>query len=65
LCIFGDNAYLNTPYIATPYQGTWSIGIRDSYNFFHSQLRIHNECFGMFTMRWGMLQKAIPVNVTG
>ena len=21
LCIFGDNAYLNTPYMATPYQG--------------------------------------------
>ena len=49
-----------------PYQGA-SVGIRDLYNFYyyHSQLRIHIEfTFGMFTMRWGILRSAIPVNVT-
>ena len=37
LCLFGDNAYLNTPYMATPYAAV-SGGTKDSYNFFHSQL---------------------------
>ena len=64
LCIFGDNAYLNTSYMETPYQGV-PVEIRDLYNFYHSQLRIRVECtFGMFTMRWGILQSVIPVNVT-
>jgi hypothetical protein len=64
LCIFGDNAYLNTAYMATPYPGV-SGGTRDSYNFYHSQLRIRIECtFGMLTMRWAILRSAIPVNVT-
>jgi hypothetical protein len=49
LCLFGDNAYLNTPYMATPYANV-SGGTKDSYNFYHSQLRIRMECaFGMLT----------------
>ena len=39
LCLFGDNAYVNSPFLATPYTNT-SSGPKDSYNFFHSQLRI-------------------------
>ena len=35
LCLFGDNAYLNTPYMATPYAAV-SGGTKDSYNFYHS-----------------------------
>ena len=38
LVLFGDNAYLNTMYLATPYQNV-SGGSKDNYNFFHSQVR--------------------------
>jgi DDE superfamily endonuclease len=63
LCLFGDNAYLNTTYMATPY--TSATGDKDAYNFFHSQLRIRIECaFGMFTQRWGILRCAIPKRIT-
>jgi hypothetical protein len=41
LCLFGDNAYMNTQYMATPYAAV-SGGTKDAYNFYHSQLRI--EC---------------------
>ena len=64
LCIFGDNAYLNTPYMATPYAAV-SRGTKDAYNLYHSQLRIRIKCaFGMRTRRWGILRSAIPLNVT-
>lgn len=63
LCLFGDNAYLNAKYMATPY--TSATGVKDSYNFFHSQLRIRIECaFGMLTQRWGILRCMIPKNIT-
>ena len=64
LCLFGDNAYLNSTYMATPYSGV-SGGTKDSYNFYHSQLRIRIECaFGMLTHRWAILRSAIPMNVS-
>ena len=64
LCLFGDNAYLNTPYMATPYPSI-SGGTKDAYNFYHSQLRIRIECtFGMWTHRWAILRSAIPMRVT-
>lgn len=64
LCLFGDNAYVNKPYMATPFLHTTS-GPRDSYNFFHSQLRIRVECcFGILTRRWGILRSAIPCGVS-
>jgi hypothetical protein len=51
LCIFGDNGYLNTPYMAKPYAAV-SGGTKDAYNFYHSQLRIRIKCtFGMLTHR--------------
>jgi len=63
LCLFGDNAYLNSIYMATPYES--ATGVKDSYNFFHSQLRIRVECaFGMFTQRWGILRQIIPKNIS-
>jgi hypothetical protein len=37
LCLFGDNAYLNSIYMATPYPAA-SGGSKDAYNFYHSQL---------------------------
>jgi hypothetical protein len=40
-------------------------GTMDSYNFYHSQLRIRIECaFGMLTKRWAIRRSAIPVGVT-
>jgi hypothetical protein len=55
LCLFGDNAYLNTPYKATPYAAVLG-GTKDSYNFYHLQLQIRIECtFG---------RSAIPMNIT-
>lgn len=38
-CIFGDNAYLNALYLATPYSNVSSRS-KDNYNFYHSQLHI-------------------------
>ena len=37
LCLFGDNAYVNTPYMATPFKNVGS-GSKDDYDFYHSQL---------------------------
>ena len=64
LCLFGDNAYLNTIYMATPYPNT-SGGPKDNYNFFHSQLHIRIECaFGMLVQRWGILRMAMPMGIS-
>ena len=60
--LFGDNAYLNSSYMATPYSnvsGNPNKKSEDNYNFFHSQLRIRVECaFGMLVARWGVLRTA-------
>ena len=57
--LFGDNAHLNTTYMATPFTnvaGDPNRVAEDSYNFYHSQLRIRVECaFGMLVQRWGIL----------
>ena len=64
LQFFGDSAYVNTSFMATPFKGTQA-GVHDAYNFYHSQLRINIECaFGMLVHRWGVLRKPMPVNVT-
>jgi hypothetical protein len=48
LSLFGDNVYLNSLFMATPFSGV-SGGSKDAYNFYFSQLRIQIECaFGMF-----------------
>lgn len=60
LCLYGDNAYINSAYMAVPFHGQVS-GDKDSYNFYHSQLRIRVECaFGMLTERWAILRSAMP-----
>jgi len=64
LVLFGDNAYLNSKYMVTPYLNV-SSGGKDDYNFYHSQLRIRVECtFGMLVGRWGILRAAIPQNIS-
>jgi hypothetical protein len=60
LCLYGDNAYINSAYMAVPFHGQVS-GDKDSYNFYHSQLRIRVECaFGMLTERWAILRSPMP-----
>lgn len=64
LCIFGDNAYVNTPYMATPYKAVKG-GYKDAYNYFHSNCRITIECaFGMLVHRWGVLCKPMSAKLT-
>ena len=64
LVLFGDNAYINSSFMATPFPNV-SSGKKDDYNFFHSQLRIRVECsFGMLVHRWGILRSAIPMGIT-
>jgi DDE superfamily endonuclease len=65
LCLFGDNAYINSMFMATPFAGVVSGGTKDAYNFFQSQVRIRIECaFGMLTHRWALLRSAIPMNIS-
>jgi hypothetical protein len=40
--LFGDNAYLNSTYLATPYPNV-SGGSKDNYNFYHSQVSFGAE----------------------
>ncbi|EJK44605.1 hypothetical protein THAOC_36845 [Thalassiosira oceanica] len=64
LCLFGDNAYVQSPYMCTPWKSV-SSGPKDSFNFYHSQVRINIECaFGILVHRWGILRKAIPVGIS-
>jgi hypothetical protein len=65
--LFGDNAYLNSSFMATPYPNVSNDPgkkTKDDYNFYHSQLRIRVECaFGMLVQRWGILRSAFPQNI--
>ena len=64
LCLFGDNAYINSWYMCTPWRNV-SRGAKDAMNFFHSQVRINIECaFGILVHRWGIMRKPMPVNLT-
>ena len=69
LCLFGDNAYINRLFMATPIpnlgQHTENRVDKDAYNFYHSQLRINIECaFGILVNRFGWLRKQAPVQYT-
>jgi hypothetical protein len=62
LVLYGDNAYVNTPYMVTPFRGV-SSGPKDDYNYYHSSTRITIEgAFGSLVHRWGCLRKPMPVN---
>ncbi|KAL7532194.1 hypothetical protein ACHAXR_006360, partial [Thalassiosira sp. AJA248-18] len=65
LCLFGDNAYVNSKFMATPYPNVGSNREKDAYNFYHSQLRITVEgTFGLLINRWGFLRKKAPQQYT-
>ena len=62
--MYGDNAYVNESYMAMPFQAT-SNGPKDSYNFYHSQVRINIECaFGILTNRWHLLKTPLSAKIS-
>ena len=64
LTIYGDNTYMNTPYMTPPFKSI-SSGVKDAYNFYHSQVQINIECtFGILVNRWAVLRAPIPINVS-
>jgi hypothetical protein len=65
LCLFGDNAYVNRYYMATPYPNVAQNSQKDNYNFYHSQIRINIECaFGILVSRFGIIRKPLPTGFT-
>jgi hypothetical protein len=63
-CLFGDNAYINSIFMATPFAGVLG-GSEDAYNFYHLQVQIRIECaFRMFTQQWSLLWRALPAQIT-
>lgn len=59
LTLFGDNAYVNTRYMTTPFPNV-SSGTKDDFNFYQSQLRINIECaFGILVNRWRILKSPL------
>ena len=62
-CLYGDNAYVNDTYMAVPFPNT-SNGPRDSYNYYHSQVRINIECsFGVLTNRLRILKSPLSSHI--
>ena len=63
-CLYGDNAYVNKSYMAVPFQATAN-GPKDSYNFYHSQVRINIECsFGILTNCWRLLKTPLSPKIS-
>jgi DDE superfamily endonuclease len=56
LANYGDCAYVNSNYMATPFKGVAG-GDKDAYNYYHSQVRINIEC------AFGMLVHQFRINV--
>jgi hypothetical protein len=54
--IAGDDAYVGSSYMMTPYPGHGIGQEKDTFNFFQSSSRIHVEqAFGILVRRWGIL----------
>ena len=63
-CLYGDNTYVNKSYMAVPFQAK-SNGPKDSYNFYHLQVRINIECaFGILTNRWHLLKTLLSAKIS-
>ena len=59
LALFGDNAYVSTDFMVTPYKNVRA-GLKDNLNFYQSQVRISIECaFGKLVHRWAILRRAL------
>ena len=63
-CLYGDNTYVNKSYMAIHFQAMAN-GPKDSYNFYHSQVRINIECsFGILTNRWHLLKTPLSSKIS-
>ena len=63
--VAGDNAYVCSEHLLTPFSGAEKIDARkDAYNFYLSQLRIRIEqTFGFMTTKWRILRKPLQVRL--
>ena len=64
--IVGDEAYMVSAYLLTPFPGTESQHdeYKDAFNFFISSFRIHVEqAFGILVARWGMLRLGLRMSL--
>ena len=63
--VIGDNAYVCSEHLLTPFSGCERNEPRkDTYNFFISQMRIRIEmAFGSLTNRWRVLRKPLEVSL--
>jgi DDE superfamily endonuclease len=64
--VIGDNAYICTEHILTPFSGPEkSEPGKDAYNFFLSQCRIRIEMtFGQFVNKWRFFGRPVPNQLT-
>ena len=63
--VIGNNAYVCTEHLLTPFPGTQrSEPEKNNYNFYLSQLRIRIEMtFGRFANRWRLFQRPVQVKL--
>eukprot|EP00918_Siedleckia_nematoides_P096401 GHVU01211454.1.p1 GENE.GHVU01211454.1~~GHVU01211454.1.p1 ORF type:complete len:425 (-),score=20.73 GHVU01211454.1:238-1512(-) len=63
--VVGDNGFVCTNKMLTPFGGSNLDPFSDSYNFYHSQTRIRIEqTFGYMTTKWGILRHPLRVNLS-
>ena len=64
MTIVGDNAFVETDYMAIPFPGNNVDEDQDAYNFYLSQLRITIErAFGILIHRWGILRRPLGCHI--
>ena len=67
LHLLGDPAYTSSESMLVPFPGTnlhEKEPYKESFNFYHSQIRINIECtFGIFVRRWGILWKPLAFDL--
>jgi len=62
--IAGDEAYVCTELLITPFPASQADEWEDSFNFYHSSLRMHVEqAFGMMVARWRILREGLEFSV--
>jgi hypothetical protein len=63
--LIGDNAYVPTEHLITPFSGSnRDVPGHDAFNFFVSQLRIKIEqAFGFLTTKWRILRRPIELSL--
>ena len=63
-CLVGDEAYMASNQMLTPWPGVLLSRRKDSFNFYQSRMRIPIECsFGLLVQRWGILWRSIRLEM--